>query len=168
MTNGNKDAERLAQLEAEVAALKASLAPKPPPEPFKPQPYQRYDPTANMSMPPSALRAMVEAVPDNFMRDVVRDNRAPSRPSGMIPQQPTGGGPANVPSSGRGWSASIPLSPPPSVAQADRLMDAQEQRDRAELIEREAKFGAMQKMAEQTETMRQQTEALAKLAEPKS
>ena len=40
--------------------------------------------------------------------------------------------------------------------------------DRAELIEREARFKAMEKMAEQTETTRQQTEALAKLAEGKS
>jgi hypothetical protein len=47
-------------------------------------------------------------------------------------------------------------------------MDAQDQRDRAELVEREARLQAMQKLAEQTETMRQQTEALAKLAEPKS
>ena len=44
-------------------------------------------------------------------------------------------------------------------------MDAQDQKDRAELVEREAKFKAMKKLAEQTETMRQQTEALGKLVE---
>ena len=42
----------------------------------------------------------------------------------------------------------MPLRPPPGVAQADRLMDAQDAKDRAELIEREAKFKAMQKLAE--------------------
>ena len=46
-------------------------------------------------------------------------------------------------------------------------MDAQDQRDRAELIERDAKLQVMQTMAEQTEITRQQTEALAKLADPK-
>jgi hypothetical protein len=57
---------------------------------------------------------MVAAVPSNFMRDVVRDNRAPTGPTGAIPrsqQQPTGGGPANVPGSGTGWGHSTPLGP---------------------------------------------------------
>jgi len=46
-------------------------------------------------------------------------------------------------------------------------MDAQDAKDRAELIEREAKFKAAEKVAEQIETMKKQTEALAKLAEGK-
>jgi len=53
-----------------------------------------------MCMPPSALAAMVNAVPDRMLRDIVHDNRGPRTPTGMIPrsQQPTGGGgPANVP-----------------------------------------------------------------------
>ena len=103
-------------------------------------------------MPPSALRAMVEAVPDRMLRDIVRDNRnAPTGPTGAIPrsQQVTGGGgPANVPGSGTGWGHSTPIGPPPGVAQADRLMDAQDQKDRAELVEREARFKAMEKLAE--------------------
>jgi hypothetical protein len=37
----------------------------------------------------------------------------------------------------------------------------------ATLIEREARSQVMEKLSEQTETMRQQTEALAKLAERK-
>jgi len=70
----------------------------------------------------------------------------------MIPrsqQASSGGGPANVPGSGTGWQTPTPLSPPPGVAQADRLMDAQDARDRAELIEREARLQAMEKLAEQ-------------------
>ena len=67
--------EELAALKHEVEELKAKLS---PPKPFVPQPHQQYDPTAGMCMPPSALAAMVAAVPSNFMRDVVRDNRAPS------------------------------------------------------------------------------------------
>jgi hypothetical protein len=132
-------------------------------------PYQKYDPTANMSMPPSALRAMVEAVPDHLMRDIVRDHQgAPTGPTTMNPALTSrGGSPANVPGSGTGWAREIPLSPPPGVAQADRLMDAQDQRDRAELIEREARLQAVEKVTEQIETMKKQTEALAKLGEGK-
>jgi hypothetical protein len=117
--------EELAALKREVEELKAKLS---PPKPFVPEPYQRYDPTAGMCMPPSALRAMVEAVPANFMRDVVRDNRAPTTPATIPSSRPTSdGGPANVPGSGTGWAHETPLSPPPGVAQADRLMAAQDQ-----------------------------------------
>jgi hypothetical protein len=145
----NKRDEELAALKARVAELERANKPK---EPFKPQPYEPIDWTARMSMPPSALRAMVEAVPDRMLRDIVRDNRnAPTGPTGAIPrsQQVTGGGgPANVPGSGTGWGHSTPIGPPPGVAQADRLMDAQDQKDRAELVEREARFKAMEKLAE--------------------
>jgi hypothetical protein len=34
-----------------------------------------------MSMPASALRAMVEAVPDRLIKDIVRDNQAPLGPT---------------------------------------------------------------------------------------
>jgi hypothetical protein len=135
--------EELAALKREVEELKAKLA---PPKPFVPQPHQQYDPTAGMCMPPSALRAMLNAEPRDFMAGVVRDNRAPAGPTGAIPRS-TGGGPANVPGSGTGWAREIPLGPPPGVAQADRLMDAQDQKDRAELVEREAKLKAMEKLA---------------------
>ena len=149
MTMTNKRDEELAALKARVAELERANKPK---EPFKPQPYEPIDWTARMSMPPSALRAMVEAVPDRMLRDIVRDNRnAPTGPTGAIPrsQQVTGGGgPANVPGSGTGWGHSTPIGPPPGVAQADRLMDAQDQKDRAELVEREARFKAMEKLAE--------------------
>jgi hypothetical protein len=74
--------EELAALKREVEELKARLA---PPKPFVPEPYQRYDPTANMRMPDSALRDMIAAEPSNFMRDVVKDSRAPSGPTGIIP-----------------------------------------------------------------------------------
>jgi hypothetical protein len=47
-------------------------------------------------------------------------------------------------------------------------LDAQDAKDRQERIRQDAQLKAMEKMAEQTETMRQQTEALAKLVEGKS
>jgi hypothetical protein len=44
----------------------------------------------------------------------------------------------------RGWREPTPLGPPPGVAQADKLMDMQDARDRAELIAQEARRLAMQ------------------------
>jgi hypothetical protein len=60
-----------------MAELKAKVNP-PEPKPFVPAPYQRYDPTEGMRMPPSALRAMVEVAPDRLIKEIVRDNRSPT------------------------------------------------------------------------------------------
>jgi len=98
---------------------------------------------------------------------VVRDNRGPSTPTGMIPRSTGGGGQANVAGSGTGWAHETPIGPPPGLRYVDAQLDAQDARDRAELIEREAKLQAADKMTEQIETMKKRTEALAKLAEQK-
>jgi hypothetical protein len=136
----------------EIAALKARVeelerAAKPP-EPFKPEPYQRYDPTAGMCMPPSALAEMVAAVPDHMLREIaMRDNRAPTGRPGMIPnsQQSTGGGSANVPGSGTGWAHETPIVPPPGLRYVDAQLDAQDAKDRAERIRQDAELKAMEK-----------------------
>jgi hypothetical protein len=142
--------KELAEQKAKVEALERANK---PPEPFKPEPYQRYDPTAGMSMPMSTMLEMARAVPDHVLREIaMRDNRAPTGRPGMIPnsQQSSGGAAsANVPGSGTGWAHETPIGPPPGVAQADRLMDAQDARDRAELIKRDAQLKAMEKLAEQ-------------------
>jgi hypothetical protein len=165
MTKPNKQAEEIAALKREVAELKAKISP--PKSDFKPAPYQQYDPTANMCMPMSTMMEMARVVPTGMLRDIVHDNRAPTGRPGMIPNSQqassSGGGAANVPGSGTGWARETPLGPPPGVNYADRLMDAQDQKDRAELLEREARLHAMQEMAEQTEKLRQ----LAKRMEQK-
>ena len=46
---------------------------------------------------------------------------------------------------GSGWVEPRPLEPPPGVALADRLVDAQDKIDRAELIQRELKLARMGK-----------------------
>ena len=122
----NKD--ELAKLKREVEELKAKLSPS---KPFVPEPYQRYDPTANFSLPPSVVREMVEAVPD--MREVaLRDARAPQGPSsqGAIPssqQVSNVRGTGGIPGGGTGWAHSVPLT-------ADN-------RDRKSLAERCAPYG---------------------------
>jgi hypothetical protein len=74
----SKQTDELAALKARVEELERAAK---PPEPFKPEPYQRYDPTAGMCMPPSALAAMVAAVPDRLIKEIVRDNQAPRGPT---------------------------------------------------------------------------------------
>jgi hypothetical protein len=151
MTKKNETAERVAALEKELAEIKAALPPKPSnpvsDAEWRDQMHQMRERQANSWMPPSAIRDMIAAEPRGFMQGVVRDNRAPIGRPGMIPEQPSNVRPGNVPGSGTGWVAPVPLSPPPGVAQADRLMDAQDRRDRLELEERLAKQQAIEQLA---------------------
>ena len=142
-----KKDDELAALKARVEELERANK---PPEPFKPEPYEPIDWTARMSMPPSALAAMVNDPSNQVMRGVIQDRHAPTGRPGMIPatQGTADRAPANVPGSGTGWGAATPLGPPPGVAQADRLMDEADRRDRAELVERDARLKAMAKLAE--------------------
>jgi hypothetical protein len=125
--------QELADQRARVAELEEKAK---PPAPFVPQPHQRYDPTANFTLPPSVVREMAAAVPPNFMQDVVRDNRAPSGPTGAIPSSSNVSG-GNVAGSGTGWAREIPIGPSMHQRYVDAQLDAQDQRDRAE---REAQF----------------------------
>jgi len=142
--------KELAEQKAKVEALERANKPK---EPFKPQPYEPIDWTARMSMPPSALRAMVEAVPDRVIRDIaMRDARAPQGPSsqGAIPssQQVSNVHPGGVPGGGTGWAREIPLGPSVDQRYVDAQLDAQDARDKAERIRQDAQLKAMEKLAE--------------------
>jgi hypothetical protein len=72
------NAKEIAALRKRIEELEAKAK---PPEPFKPAPYEPIDWTARMTMPPSALAAMVAAVPDRLIKDIVRDNQAPRGPT---------------------------------------------------------------------------------------
>jgi hypothetical protein len=97
------------------------------------------------------LAAFERATPTSMVQEIaLRDNRAPTGPSGegVIPSSQslsnvrTGG-------SGRsGWAYEAPLAPPPGVNILDRIMDHEDAKDRAELVERHARAQAMQKLAE--------------------
>jgi hypothetical protein len=102
-------------------------------------------------MPASALREMAQAIPDSMIRDIaMRDGRAPSGPSaqGVIPSsQPL----SNVRTGGSGtsgWAREVPLSNPRGVNILDRIMDAQDAKDRHELMVQEARRHALLKAAE--------------------
>ena len=125
--------EELAALKKRVAELGRAAKPAPPPEPFKPEPYQRYDPTAGMSMPPSALAAMVAVCPDSMVRGIVRDNQAPKTPSiAGVPssQQLTGIRPGGGPVNTTGWREATPLSNPPGTNWVDAIAIADDVRQR--------------------------------------
>jgi hypothetical protein len=153
----NKD--EIAALRAEVEALKAAQ-PKPQPSAedraratsaWIDEMHQMREGRMSLATPPSVVRDFA-VLDDRLVKEIaLRDARAPTGPAGTIPSstQVTGGrAPANVPGSGTGWAHEIPLSPPPGVPQSDRLMDAQDAKDRAELVERDAKLKAMEKLAE--------------------
>jgi hypothetical protein len=125
----------------ELAALKARIEQlerkaKPPPAPPDMTNWQRYDPTARMTMPRSTLEEMVNAIPTNMVRAIaLRDARAPQGPSsqGVIPtsQQMSsvhpGGG-------GSGWRDAVPLGPQPGINYVDAICVADDVRQRAEQI----------------------------------
>ena len=64
----------LDDLKNEVKALKDQI--NPPPRP--PSTWQPIDYTANATMPPSAMKEMMKAVPDALMRDLRGDARRPN------------------------------------------------------------------------------------------
>jgi hypothetical protein len=168
----SKQTDEIAALRKRIEELEAKAAPPEPKKPFVPMSdaehrdwvYQMQERRMSMATPPSVVRDFA-ALDDKLVKEIaLRDARAPTGRPGMIPDSPQPSPRLSV-GDGTGWAREIPIGPPPGVAQADRLMDAQDARDRAVLIEREARLKAMQKVTEQIETMRQQTEALAKLAE---
>jgi hypothetical protein len=125
-------AAQIEVLQKQVADLEARV-PKPP-KPFVPEPPRApRDLTEGLSIPKEALRDLVAAVGDDVMRDIRGDARrdvSDFRPVGPD-VRPT--------VRGSGWRDPAPLGPPPGIAQADRLMDAQDAKDRAELIAQEAR-----------------------------
>jgi hypothetical protein len=120
----------LDDLKKEIADLKQKI--DPPPRP--PSTQQPYDPTANFSLPPSVVQAMMKAVPDRLMRDLRGDARRPNPVNPSTPSQPT-----TQVQRGSGWRDEVPISSPPGIELCDRLVDAQDKIDKAELALRLAK-----------------------------
>ena len=142
--------KRNEQLEKRIEQLEEKAKPPPEKKPFVPQPYEPIDWTARMSMPPSALQAMAQHPCNQVMRGVIQDRHAPTGPSmagttgAVSGVHRHDGAPVNT----SGWREPTPLGPPPGVAQVDRLMDAQDRRDRIELAQRIAAHEAAMRAAE--------------------
>jgi hypothetical protein len=130
------DKDELAALRKEVEALKSALSGKedkpPPKKEFVEQPYQRYDPTAGMSMPLSTLREMAGHPCNQVMPGAIQDRHAPTGRPGMIPNQPTSSSRGSA-GEGKGYVEPRPLGPPPGINWVDAQLIADEVRQRAEL-----------------------------------
>jgi hypothetical protein len=88
---------------------------------------------------------MRAAAPDDVCRGIVHDGRAPIGPRSAVTSSAQVRGPVVAPGSGTGWLREVELRPPPGVAQADRLMDEQDRRDRHDLMMQEARRLAAEK-----------------------
>ena len=84
---------------------------------------------------------MLQACDTSFIQDVVRDQQnAPRSPSqagasGRVERVSTNAG--LIGSNTTGWRDAKPLGPAPHIQHVDRLMDAQDRRDKAQLIQQE-------------------------------
>jgi hypothetical protein len=145
------DAE-IAELKATVEQLKASLAPTPNDAAavgkWKDEMHQLRERRAAACLPFSRadLAAMEAACPDHVAKAIaMRDNRAPQGPSsagtsGQLTRVSTSPG---IIGSNTGWAREIPLSPPPGVAQADRLMAAEDLEWRRQRVKEQAELRAL-------------------------
>jgi hypothetical protein len=168
------DKDEIAALRAEIAANNRRIEElerkAKPPEPIKEDPnWRRYDPTANMTMPLSTLREMVNAVPDSVMRGILRDNRAPNTPSMRSPgDQVTGASRGSAPGGGTGWVDPVPLGPSPHARYVDAQIDAQDRKDRQERVQQAAQSEASRRFVEQSKKLDRAIEQTRKqLTEPK-
>jgi hypothetical protein len=112
-----------------------------PLEPFVPGPRFQFDPTANASMPASAMKAMIDAVPDRLMNELRSDALKPNPITGGPNPQPQ----TRAVQRGSGWRDEVPISSPPGVALADRLVDHRDRIDKAELAIKLMKAGMLKK-----------------------
>jgi hypothetical protein len=131
----DKSVEALrAELELQKAELK-KLRDQVNPPPRPPYVHQPPDYTAGMSMGPSAMKAMIDALPASFYADLRADARKPN-PVTQASSSPLSTTPSTQPQPtqrGTGWREEAPLGPPPGIKYVDELVDQQDKIDRAEL-----------------------------------
>ena len=141
MPDDAKDAERLAQLEAEVAALKAA---QPKPQPSREEQerataewidrmHQMREGRMSAAMPPSVHQYFADGVTPADCADLRQQTHRPTGRPSMIPTSPQ---PTNVRGSagdGKGYVEPRPLTNPPGTNWVDAIAIADEVRQRAEL-----------------------------------
>jgi hypothetical protein len=140
----------MSKLEDEVKALRAEVDRlKPTPMPtekevaaFRDEIHQMKEANAMKGAPSffsrADLDAMRSACPDNECKEIaLRDARAPTGPSsvGIIPSSQTI---SSVRVGGSGWQRPTSIDrPQPGIQYVDAQLDAQDRRDKAELVRRE-------------------------------
>jgi hypothetical protein len=141
MTDDAKNAEEIAALRAEVAALKEAVKPAPARDPkadeqaaakWADEMHQMRERRMSLATPPSVARDLT-VLSDDLCQGLRRDARAPTGRPGVIPdsQQPSNVRPAGG-ERGSGWAHEIPLSNPPGTHLVDALCIADDVRQRAE------------------------------------
>jgi hypothetical protein len=95
--------------------------------------YRKFAYSKMLETLPAWQREMVAAVPDAVLRDVVNDSRRGVSEASSMAKTPGAPPPVARPRPG---NEPTPLRPPPGVALCDALMDEQDRKDRAELMER--------------------------------
>jgi hypothetical protein len=145
-----KQDDEIADLKQQVAELKKTVAP-PQSAAQRMQEDREYmskvhamrEAHMNHASPPLSAeqrKAYEDACPTSAVQDIVRHGTIPG-PVGQAPATSQVGEVHGSPGIGRGsgWVTPPPLGPPPGVAQADRLMDEADRRDKAELAQRLAR-----------------------------
>src|SRR6516225_6813289 len=115
------DKDELASLRKRIEELEAKSSPPAPAKPFVPKPFQRYDPTEGMRMPPSALQAMAGHPCNQVMRGVIQDRHAPTSPGSIASGT---GAPVPSSSSTPGHVDPRPLGPQPGIEWVDAQLIA--------------------------------------------
>jgi hypothetical protein len=128
------------ELKAEIAQLRAEVERANPPAPPKFEAVARGPTTTDIamsriSMSREVMAEMVRAVGGETIRGIVKSGGVGVLQSTATTPTPTRVSAQNT----SGWRDPGPLGPPPGIAIADRLMDVQDARDRAQLIADEAR-----------------------------
>jgi hypothetical protein len=129
--------KRIAALEAELAALKAQMKPAED-VPKARKPWPKYDPTEGMGMPPSAMKPMVNLIPDppkggGFNAHAHAQSK-PGVPGGFgEPPKSTSVGAVER---GSGWVEPAKLDSPPGLKYVDQQLDVADAIDKTELRRR--------------------------------
>jgi hypothetical protein len=152
-----KQQDEIAELKAELEKVKAALAPPPDDRAaigaWKDQMCELAERRMSLASPFSRadLAAFDAAAPTSVVKDIaLRDARAPTGRPGMIPSSQTvSGNVSGPPVATSGWRNASTLTPPPGVAQADRLMAAEDREFRRQRIIEEAERRALMKATEE-------------------
>jgi cell division septum initiation protein DivIVA len=118
------------ELEREIEFLKAQIAALTQTNPSPTKPFAKFDPTANLTMPQSAIEAMTAVVGDRDLASIVQEQRSGvAQPSSMIKPDPS----AQPKQIGKnGWLEERKLEPPPGVDLIDRIAQGFAERERRE------------------------------------